>query len=215
MSVNYHTLADFRGQNEEFLSQVLTQSVATLIQQGLVELQEVSQDGLRVRASAGAKSFRREPSLRDCLQKAEQQAAATWSNVGSDSGQLLPMVEPIKRRFQRTPKRLLADGDFAHLDDIATVHADHAVAVYAPVKTRGREKAEGNDPYRPKPKDKEGVRVWRQRMGTEEAQTTYRRRAQTAEWTNARVRNWGLRQVPVRSLRKVRAVALLYALRTT
>ena len=79
-------------------------------------------------------------------------------NVGSDSGQLLPMVEPIKRRFQRTPKRLLADGDFAHLDDIATWHADHAVERVRAGRNVGREKAEGNDPYRPKPKDKEGVR---------------------------------------------------------
>ena len=38
------------------------------------------------------------------------------------------------------------------------------------------------------------------------------RRAQTAEWANARVRNWGLRQFVVRGLAKVRAVALLYAL---
>ena len=49
-------------------------------------------------------------------------------------------------------------------------------------------------------------------MGTEEAKTTYKRRAQTAEWANARVRNWGLDQVVVRGLEKVRSVALLFAL---
>ena len=308
VSVNYHTVSDFRSNNEEFLSQLLTQSVASLLQQGLVELQEVSQDGLRVRASAGTKSFRREQSLRDCLQKAEAQVAALCQqldeddgavsrragaarqraarerqeriaealrqrqqlaerqaelarkerkkeprasttdpdartmkmpdggfrpaynvelatdtqsglvvgvdviNVGSDSGQLLPMVEQIEQRYQRRPRRMLADGDFAYLDDIATLHADRQIAVYAPVRSAEKEKAKGNDPYQPKPKDEEGVGVWRQRMGTEEAQAIYRRRAQTAEWTNARVRNWGLRQVLVRGLRKVRAVALLFAL---
>jgi hypothetical protein len=59
VSVNCHTLAGFRSQNQEFHSGLLTQRVATLLQQGLVELREVAQDGVRVRASAGAQSFRR------------------------------------------------------------------------------------------------------------------------------------------------------------
>jgi len=90
VSVNYHTLTDFRSTNEAFLNELLTQSVATLMEQGLVELQV--------------------------------------------------------------------------------------------------------------------------RMGTEDAKTTYKRRASTAEWANARVRNWGLYQVAVRGLEKVRSVALLFAL---
>jgi transposase len=71
--VNYHSLSDFRVQHAEFLDGVLTHSVAALMDQGLVELKRVSQDGIRVRASAGAASFRREETLKRCLEEAEEQ----------------------------------------------------------------------------------------------------------------------------------------------
>ena len=71
VSVNYHTLSDFRVQHVEFLDRLLTQSVATLLHQGLIELNRVAQDGMRVRASAGSSSFRRRPSLENCLKEAE------------------------------------------------------------------------------------------------------------------------------------------------
>jgi transposase len=73
VSVNHHSLSDFRVQHGEFLDQVLTQSVAVLMEQELVTLNRVSQDGIRVRANAGAASFRRRPSLERCLQEAEEQ----------------------------------------------------------------------------------------------------------------------------------------------
>lgn len=73
VSVNHHSLSDFRVQHAEYLDQVLTHSVAVLMDQGLVELRRVSQDGIRVRASAGAASFRRAETLNRCLQEAEEQ----------------------------------------------------------------------------------------------------------------------------------------------
>ncbi len=73
VSVNYHTLSDFRVQHVEILDRLLTQSVATLLHQGLIELNRVAQDGMRVRASAGRSSFRRRPTLEDCLKEAEAQ----------------------------------------------------------------------------------------------------------------------------------------------
>lgn len=73
VSVNHHSLSDFRVEHAEYLDGVLTQSVAVLMEQGLVKLNRVSQDGTRVRASAGAASFRRRPSLERCLHEAEEQ----------------------------------------------------------------------------------------------------------------------------------------------
>lgn len=67
VSVNHHSLSDFRVQHAEYLDEVLTHSVAVLMDQGLVTLNRVSQDGTRVRANAGAASFRREESLERCL----------------------------------------------------------------------------------------------------------------------------------------------------
>src|SRR5262249_37152357 len=56
--VNAHTLSDFRVQDGDFLEQMLTHSVSVLRRQGLVDLDRIAQDGVRVRASAGAASFR-------------------------------------------------------------------------------------------------------------------------------------------------------------
>lgn len=73
VSVNYHTLADFRVAHQEALDQLLTDIVATMMTQDLVTLKQVAQDGVRVRASAGAASFRRQDRLQRCLVEAEAQ----------------------------------------------------------------------------------------------------------------------------------------------
>ncbi len=71
--VNYHTLADFRTTNQEALDKLLTEIIATLMNQKLVTLKKVAQDGIRVRAGAGASSFHREDSLKQCLRAAQEQ----------------------------------------------------------------------------------------------------------------------------------------------
>lgn len=84
VSVNHHSLSDFRVQHGEFLDQVLTQSVAVLMAQELVTLNRVSQDGIRVRASAGASSFRRQPSLERCRQEAQEQVERLRAELEKD-----------------------------------------------------------------------------------------------------------------------------------
>jgi transposase len=84
VSVNHHSLSDFRVQHGEYLDGVLTQSVAVLMAQDLVKLNRVSQDGMRVRASAGAASFRRRPSLERCLQEAKEQVASLRKELEED-----------------------------------------------------------------------------------------------------------------------------------
>lgn len=71
VSVNYHTLSDFRVQNAEFLERLLVDTVASLIDRGLVPLETIAQDGMRVRASAGSSSFRRKPTLKALQQEAQ------------------------------------------------------------------------------------------------------------------------------------------------
>ena len=75
VSTNYHTLSDFRTQHVELLDRLLTESVASLMAEGLVTLDRVAQDGMKVRASAGAASFRRQPTLEEALAEAESQVA--------------------------------------------------------------------------------------------------------------------------------------------
>ncbi len=72
---NYHLLADFRVGHQAALDALLTQTVASLLAAGAVTLERVAQDGMRVRASAGAASFRRRPTLARCLEAAQEQVA--------------------------------------------------------------------------------------------------------------------------------------------
>src|SRR5215472_17490603 len=71
VSVNHHTLSDFYVDNTDFLEQMFKQSVEVLRQQGFVDIDRVAQDGMRVRASAGAASFRRRATLEEALAEAE------------------------------------------------------------------------------------------------------------------------------------------------
>jgi transposase len=84
VSTNYHTLADFRTDHVALLDELLTESVATLLAEGLVELNRVAQDGMRVRASAGAASFRRRPTLEEALAEAQEQVQALRDEVQED-----------------------------------------------------------------------------------------------------------------------------------
>ncbi|QDV22745.1 hypothetical protein Q31a_62440 [Aureliella helgolandensis] len=71
VTVNYHTLSDFRVENGAFLEKTLVDTVASLVAQGLVPLETIAQDGMRVRASAGSSSFRRKPTLESLQQQAQ------------------------------------------------------------------------------------------------------------------------------------------------
>ncbi|MFX6213907.1 IS5/IS1182 family transposase, partial [Acinetobacter baumannii] len=63
VSVNYHTLADFRVGCADLLDRLLAEHLAALAEVGLVDLSKLAQDGVRIRASAGAASVRREQTL--------------------------------------------------------------------------------------------------------------------------------------------------------
>ena len=84
VSVNHHTLSDFRVAHVDWLDGVLTASVAGLMHQGLVTLERVAQDGMRVRASAGAASFRRRQSLERCRDEAKAQVDALKAELEAD-----------------------------------------------------------------------------------------------------------------------------------
>jgi hypothetical protein len=84
VSVNYHTLADFRVANEPVLDRLLTQSVAALTAEGLVTLQRVAQDGVRVRAAAGRRSYRKADRLASLLNAAQAHVEALRTQLAAD-----------------------------------------------------------------------------------------------------------------------------------
>jgi transposase len=63
VSVNHHTLSDFRVGQGALLDRLLAENVAALCAAGVIDVSTLVQDGVRVRASAGATSFRRRERL--------------------------------------------------------------------------------------------------------------------------------------------------------
>jgi transposase len=306
VSVNYHTLSDFRVNHVDILDDLLTQSVGVLLHQGLIELNRVAQDGMRVRASAGSSSFRRKPSLEKCLQeakehleelkreaeedgsaedrrvKAAQERAATEriekvqaaleerkklvpklerrekgsgeqarastsdpearkmkmgdggyrpaynvqfattadslviigvdvNNEGTDGGQMLPMVDQLKDRYQQQPDEYLVDSGFSNLDAVDVLETT-GTSVFMPIRNAEEKRKKGLDPFAPMKGDSEEVKQCRARMETDEAKEIYKQRTATAEFPNAGCRNRGLNQFRVRGILKAKAVSLLQAL---
>src|ERR1700688_3014211 len=73
VTVNHRLLSDFRIDHSDALNDLFTQVLATLVDKKLVRVSRISQDGVRVRVSAGSKSFRREERLQQLLERARQQ----------------------------------------------------------------------------------------------------------------------------------------------
>jgi transposase len=73
VGVNRDLLNTFRNQHPEALDGLMTETIGILLHHGLVSLTRVAQDGMRVRASAGKSSFRRQATLEEHLQEARQQ----------------------------------------------------------------------------------------------------------------------------------------------
>jgi transposase len=308
--VNYHGLADFRTAHPDLLDQLLTETVASLAMAGVIDLDEVAQDGVRVRASAGAGSFRRRKKLHKELNKAQrlierlkQEAdddpqassrrikaaqeraarerearvgaaldklaeieahrarrgrsnrtnrkkgttpqeprasttdpearvmkmadggfrpayncqiataaggqivvAAEAKTTGSDRGLMRPMLDAVKQRYDRWPKRHLVDGGFNKNEDIEWA-AGNGVKVYGP-PSRSKHK---RDPYAARADDGPGVAAWRGRMRSPHGKAVYKRRAR-AECINARFRNWRLYQFTVRGVEKATIILRWFAL---
>lgn len=309
VTVNYHLINDFRSGGGEKWKQLLSDIVGSLLNEGLVTLDRVAQDGMRVRADAGKSSFRREETLEDHLARARQKveelealrddpdntltkreyaarkraarereqrvqeainvchtlqadreelvdkrkkppkpprASTTdpeaqimkFANGGYDPGvnvqfstdtqtgiimgtevvssgsdqlQLVPMLKQIQEEHGQVPNEATLDGGYGSLEQIETA-TDMGCTVYIPPREEQKQLENGKDPYAQKRGDSPAIAAWRARMGTELGKAIYKLRCQTAEWVNARCRNWGLRQMPVRGLEKCGIIAVLYAI---
>lgn len=117
--LNHHTLADFRTAHGDWLDRELTRSLAALLDRGLVSLEVVAQDGMRVRAAAKAASFRRRPRLEELLATARAQVAALEADPDASA-----------RRKQAAREARLAEA-LATLDEIERTQAPQRAAAQA------------------------------------------------------------------------------------
>ena len=307
VTVNYHTLCDFRTQHSTLLERILTDSIALLHLNGLIKLETIAQDGMRVRAHAGSGSFRRQGSLEEsrasaeaflkqlddddeddqtpsqksarqrsaserlerleeaCLEMQEMQQrysqrsqrvgqkekrseprASTTdpqarrmkmgdkgfrpamnvqfandadalviikvdvTSTGSDAGLLAPMYDEVCEAYCR-PKQYLADGGFSKKEGVTHLEKQ-GTEFYGKLFEEKKLLDQGKDPYAPRPRENQHFTAFRERMGTDEAQAIYRRRAPAAEFPNAVCRNQGLHQFSVRGLAKAKTQVLWHAL---
>lgn len=138
VSVNYHTLADFRSGCADLIDRLLAQHLTALAKVGLVDLDTLAQDGVRIRANAGAASFRREATLDRLLATAQF------------------VVEDLKRELDTDPeastKRIKAAKERAARERSERVKA--AQAALAEIKqqrtTREEKRGNGKEPKEPR-----------------------------------------------------------------
>lgn len=131
--MNYHTLSDFRLSCTDLLDRLLCEHVAALAQAGIIDLATLAQDGVRVRASAGAASFRR-------------QATLDWHLAMAQA-----VVEELKREVTQHPdarnQRIKAAKERAARERVERLAA--AQKTLCEIKAQGEERACNLHVYRP------------------------------------------------------------------
>jgi len=119
VGMNHKTLADFRVAHGPVLEGLLVDSFAALLEVGVARLDRIAQDGMRVRASAGAASFRRRASLQGCHRRAKEEVARLRRELAADP-------EAAGRREAAARKRAAEDRERRVADALAIAEALHA-----------------------------------------------------------------------------------------
>ena len=140
VSVNHRVLGEFRAGHGAVLERVLVESVAGLMAEGLVALEEMVVDGTKVMASAGRGSFRQEDGLERYERAARQRVEWLRRELESDSS-----ASAARRR---------AAGERA-----ALAVAGRAAAARAKLAALQQEKAERSKRHAKQEQDKDAPKV--------------------------------------------------------
>jgi len=142
--VNYHTLSDFRVKHGKKLDQLMTHVLAVLMKEGVVQLKRVAQDGMKVRASAGAASFRRRQSLERCRKEAEEQVRKLRREITEDPSASTKRVAAARERAAKA--RLDAvEAALAELPEIEKERAERDAKKPSDAKRRGEVRVSTTD----------------------------------------------------------------------
>jgi transposase len=104
-AINYHTLSDFRVKHKEGLDELFVEALGIMSAGGLVTLERVMHDGLKVKACAGGDTFRREETLRAHLEAARQQVEQMGDPRTAE--EMGPRVSKARQRAVRERKERL------------------------------------------------------------------------------------------------------------
>lgn len=140
VGMNHKTLADFRINHGALLERLLIDSFAALLKAGIASLAppsqgwRVAQDGVRVRASAGAASFRRCSTLKECRRQAEERVVLLRAELEADPA--------AANRRQAAARRRAAEDRLRRVNEaLAAAEKLDAVGKGPGREERGRETA--------------------------------------------------------------------------
>jgi transposase len=127
VSVNHRLLSDFRTDHGDALDNLFTQVLVTLVDKDLVRVSRISQDGVRVRVSAGSNSFRREERLRQLLEQAQQQVLELRKQLESpaQSAAMTARQKAARRRAAESQQQRLEQA-IAQLPELKQKQAEAA-----------------------------------------------------------------------------------------
>ena len=173
VGVNHHTLGDFRVKHTLWLDEQLTRIVAALLSQGLVSMNRVAHDGMRVRAHAGAASFRRRETLEQLMQDAQAQVQALKLEVGDDPGAGTRRVRAARQRAatEREQRIVRAIEAMDELDKSVAGkrrkrHAEAAVQAMPAQEVVAQEQPAGEQATEPPSKEPEQTKPKEPRVST-------------------------------------------------
>ena len=127
VSVNHRLLSDFRTDHAEALDALFTQVLVTLVDKKLVRVSRISQDGVRIRVSAGSSSFRREERLQQLLVQAQQQVLELGKQLESpaQSAAVTTRQKAARKRAAESRQRRLEQA-IAQLPELKKKQAEAA-----------------------------------------------------------------------------------------
>ena len=112
--VNYHTLADFRVAKQQELDELFTQVLAALSKEGLIPVEQVMQDGTKIKAQAGIRSYQQEQTIREHLERARRRVAERGDPRNEESNPRTKQARARPARAARAAgKRIARTGEAA------------------------------------------------------------------------------------------------------
>lgn len=142
VSVNHHTLSDFYVQNGPLMDGMITRGVAALLSEGLVDMVRVAQDGMRVRASAGADTYRRRPTLEKAYEEARTQVDALARERNEQGCEVSARQRAARERAAREREARLAHA----LENIKTLEQQDEQKPLSKRKGAGKLRVSTTDP---------------------------------------------------------------------
>src|ERR687889_1441628 len=139
VGMNPTTLAEVRVAHGAVLERLLTDSFAAMLKTGHASLDRVAQDGMRVRAAAGAASFRRRASLARCRAEAAAEVARLRAELEADPGALSRRQAAARLRAAADRERRVAAALTLAEQLAAKRQADRRLQDQDPPKAEGDE----------------------------------------------------------------------------